>query len=427
MDRLSCAIIDDDVEFCDQVVELATDSGFRAKGMHSLGEASHWLDSNFPDLLVVDVGLPDGSGFDLIERLDPDHTPQIVVVSGDYARETQGRAHQFGVSEFLTKPFAPERLERVLGGLREAQQGNLGIVGNSDSIVALRKDIVRVAPTDLNVLVTGETGTGKDLVARAIHRVSGRRGRFVPVNCGAIPEELLASELFGHERGSFTGADRRHAGFLEQAADGSLFLDEIGEMPMRLQVYLLRAIESRTFMRVGGSEEIPLNARVVAATHQRVQRDQAVLREDLFYRLNEYPIQVPPLRERRGDARLLGLRVIDELNATYGKRRLPTKSLLRYLAHHTWPGNVRELRSFIRYLYLRTDGDLLVAPEVEQTVPQADEDGLLIPAGWTMRQAEDAMIEAALARTRYNKKAAARELGISVRTLHNRLSDKDNA
>lgn len=249
----------------------------------------------------------------------------------------------------------------------------------------------------------------------------------MPVNCGAIPEELLASQLFGHERGSFTGADRRHAGFLEQAADGTLFLDEIGEMPMRLQVYLLRAIESRTFMRVGGSEEISLNARVVAATHQRVQRDQAVLREDLFYRLNEYPIQVPPLRERRGDARLLGLRVIDELNATYGKRKLPTKSLLRYLAHHTWPGNVRELRSFIRYLYLRTDGDLLVAPEVEQTVPQADEDGLLIPAGWTMRQAEDAMIEAALARTRYNKKAAARELGISVRTLHNRLSDKDNA
>ncbi|GAE55687.1 hypothetical protein XPR_2322 [Xanthomonas arboricola pv. pruni MAFF 301420] len=230
MDRLSCAIIDDDVEFCDQVVELATDSGFRAKGIHTLGEASRWLDSNFPDLLVVDVGLPDGSGFDLIERLDPDHTPQIVVVSGDYAYETQGRAQQFGVSEFLTKPFAPERLERVLGGLREAEQGNLGIIGNSDSIVLLRKDIVRVAPTDLNVLVTGETGTGKDLVARAIHRVSGRRGRFVPVNCGAIPEELLASQLFGHERGSFTGADRRHAGFLEQAADGTLFLDEIGEM-----------------------------------------------------------------------------------------------------------------------------------------------------------------------------------------------------
>ncbi len=286
MDRLSCAIIDDDVEFCDQVVELATDSGFHAKGIHTLGEASRWLDSNFPDLLVVDVGLPDGSGFDLIERLDPDHTPQIVVVSGDYARETQGRAQQFGVSEFLTKPFAPERLERVLGGLREAQQGNLGIVGNSDSIVMLRKDIVRVAPTDLNVLVTGETGTGKDLVARAIHRVSGRRGRFVPVNCGAIPEELLASQLFGHERGSFTGADRRHAGFLEQAAGGTLFLDEIGEMPKRLQVYLLRAIESRSFMRVGGNEEIALDARVVAATHQHVQREQAVLREDLFYRLN---------------------------------------------------------------------------------------------------------------------------------------------
>lgn len=312
----------------------------------------------------------------------------------------------------------------MLGGLREAQQGNLGIVGNSDSIVMLRKDIVRVAQTDLNVLVTGETGTGKDLVARAIHRVSGRRGRFVPVNCGAIPEELLASQLFGHERGSFTGADRRHAGFLEQAAGGTLFLDEIGEMPKRLQVYLLRAIESRSFMRVGGNEEIALDARVVAATHQHVQREQAVLREDLFYRLNEYPIQVPPLRERRGDARLLGLRVIDELNVKYGKRKLPTKSLLRYLAYHAWPGNVRELRSFIHYLYLRSDGDLLSAPDVEQTVPQADQDGLLIPAGWTMRQAEDAMIESALARTRFNKKAAARELGISVRTLHNRLSDK---
>ncbi|MEG8176727.1 response regulator, partial [Xanthomonas hortorum pv. gardneri] len=152
MDRLSCAIIDDDVEFCDQVVELATDSGFRAKGMHTLGEASRWLDSNFPDLLVVDVGLPDGSGFDLIERLDPDHSPQIVVVSGDYAHETQGRAQQFGVSEFLTKPFAPERLERVLGGLREAQQGNLGIVGNSDGIVLLRQDFVGVAPTVLTGL-----------------------------------------------------------------------------------------------------------------------------------------------------------------------------------------------------------------------------------------------------------------------------------
>ncbi|PPU77204.1 MULTISPECIES: sigma-54-dependent transcriptional regulator [Xanthomonas] len=425
MDRLSCAIIDDDVEFCDQVVELATDSGFRAKGIHTLGEASRWLDSNFPDLLVVDVGLPDGSGFDLIERLDPDHTPQIVVVSGDYAYETQGRAQQCGASEFLTKPFAPERLERVLGGLRDARQGNLGLIGNSECMALLRKDIVRVAPTDLNVLVTGETGTGKDLVVRAIHRVSGRRGRFVPVNCGAIPEDLLASQLFGHERGSFTGADRRHAGFLEQAAGGTLFLDEIGEMPKRLQVYLLRAIESRSFMRVGGNEEIPLNARVVAATHQHVQREQAVLREDLFYRLNEYPIQIPPLRERRGDARALGLRAIDELNVKYGTRKTPTKALLRYLTHHAWPGNVRELRSFIHYLYLRSDGDLLSAPETEHALPQAAEDGLLIPAGWTMRQAEDAMIQTALARTRFNKKAAARELGISVRTLHNRLSDKD--
>ena len=306
---------------------------------------------------------------------------------------------------------------------RAADDAGYGLVGATPAMRQLRHEIARAGPTAASVLIHGETGTGKELVARALHDASGRAGRFVAVNCGALPEQLLASQLFGHERGSFTGAERRHPGFLEQAAGGTLFLDEIGEMPKPLQVYLLRVLETRRYTRLGGTEELPVDARIVAATHRDPRAVGSVLREDLFYRLNEYPVRVPPLRERRADIPLLVRAFAAEINREHGTCRALDEEWAGSLRDLPWRGNVRELRAHVRYAYLRSgQGPIRVDP-LEQA-PAAHEAYVAIPAHATLREAEDILIDAALARAGYSKVAAARALGITARTIQNRLAKR---
>ena len=285
--------------------------------------------------------------------------------------------------------------------------------------------IRQVAPMDCTVLINGESGTGKELVARAIHRASRRSGALVPVNCGALTQELIASELFGHEKGSFTGANRRHLGVFERATGGTLFLDEITEMPIAQQPHLLRALETRRVTRVGGEAELPFDARVVTASNRSIAQslDEGRLREDLYFRLSVFPIALPALRERMEDVPLLANAFLDELNEEQGTaKRFSERGMDRLMAWH-WPGNVRELRHAVHRAFIVTPepcGELRIPDSVSVT-PVASDDGLR--AGRSIRDVERQLIECTLDHLGGDKRASAEMLGISLKTLYNRLAE----
>ncbi|HWP35581.1 MAG TPA: sigma 54-interacting transcriptional regulator [Thermodesulfobacteriota bacterium] len=303
------------------------------------------------------------------------------------------------------------------------------LVGRSLEMRRLFALIRRVAPTESTVLVTGETGTGKELVARALHALSARSaGPFVAVNCGALAAELVESELFGHERGAFTGAVGRRAGAFEAASGGTLFLDEVGELPLTLQPKLLRALESRTVTRLGSSTAVPVDVRVVAATHRDLEAEVRAgrFREDLFFRLHVVPIEVPPLRERLEDLPLLAAHLLERLGAGRGRSLAP--AALARLAAHDWPGNVRELRNVLERAALLADGDLIEADHlrfarVGPAAGSAEGGGATARRGPArrMEEVEREAIVAALEATGWNKRAAARALGIAKSTLHEKL------
>jgi DNA-binding NtrC family response regulator len=276
-------------------------------------------------------------------------------------------------------------------------------------------------------LIEGESGTGKELVAKALHLVSGRQGRFVPTNCGALAGELVASELFGHEKGSFTGATRRHAGVFERADRGTLFLDEISEMPIDMQTFLLRSLETGEIVRVGAEEETKVDARLLAATNRdlaSIVRD-GVVREDLFYRISECIIHLPPLRERGADIGILVHHFIDRLNERYRAEKEPSAAFLEYCNKHSWPGNVRELKHVVHRAYLMTEstsGELL--PDTGGTDAVAKEkEGVGIFAGRAISEVERELIFKTLDHFDGDKKSAADMLGISLKTLYNRLNE----
>jgi DNA-binding NtrC family response regulator len=291
-------------------------------------------------------------------------------------------------------------------------------------------EIERVAPTDATVLLTGETGTGKEVTARTIHRFSRRaHERFLPVNCGAVAPTLIESEVFGHERGSFTGAVNRHAGMFERADGGTLFLDEITEMSPELQVKLLRILEGGEVVRIGSRTSLHVDVRVIAATNRdpREAVREGRLREDLLYRLMVFPIVIPPLRERGQDVLLLAQTFLDELNEKHGtdKRLDPTAS--GTLAAHSWPGNVRELRNVVERAFILSRGDTIEAVSIplphRAAAPAQDDDVVSLPVGTTLADAERALILATLKRFGNAKTKAAAALGVSVKTIYNRLKE----
>jgi DNA-binding NtrC family response regulator len=299
--------------------------------------------------------------------------------------------------------------------------------GTSAVMQELYSKIARVAPTDATVLLTGESGTGKELVARAIHGLSARRDRsFVAVNCGAIPSELVEAQLFGHERGSFTGAVQRHIGYFESATRGTVLLDEITEMPLDKQMKLLRVLEAGAFHRVGGEDEIKVNLRIIAATNRIPEQEarEGRFREDLLYRLNVFPIAVPPLRDRGRDIALLAEHFLLELNQRGGTRKALSRSSLEKINAYAWPGNVRELRNAIQRAYILAEDVLeleLRGPTPAHPAPSRNDGYVHIAVGTTLADAQREVIMSTLARYDGNKRRTARILGISLKTLYNRL------
>ncbi len=428
-------IVDDDVGFVHAAAEIARQKGFEITIAGSVAQAIARLEGGQFDLALVDLSLPDGSGMQLLDHVDLART-QTVLISGQPTLESALQAVRLPVVDYIIKPLQIERYQELLANAQHRHAKVAagihwhGMAGGA-ALDPIKNAIRRVAPTDASVLVVGESGTGKELVARAVHEESGRTGALVAVNSGAVPSELLASQLFGHEKGSFTGAHSRHAGFFEQANGGTLFLDEITEMPLHLQVHLLRVLETKKVRRVGGQTDIPVDVRLVSATN-RLPR-QAIadgrLREDLFYRLSEFPLSLPTLRDRPDDIPLLAQTFLDRLNERYASRRSFGNGVMERLKRHGWPGNVRELRNAVQRAYILANGNLVdVAFETQVVREPLAEDmhSITFGIGTTLDEVERRMMLKTLAYYDNNKLKAAEVLGISAKTIYNRLSRYQN-
>jgi DNA-binding NtrC family response regulator len=381
---LKVLIVEDDLATRKGLEESVKDLGGETRSVGTVKEASRALEEFDPRLLVVDIHLPDGDGIDILRaarETDPDR--EGIVITGQGSIDNAIEALRAGAVDYLLKPLRPAQLEVVFNRLADRRRlesevetlraelqetGRLGdLVGRSPIMTAIFDVIRRVAKSNAPVLITGASGTGKEVAARTIHRLSRRAAKpFVAFNCGAISPTLIESELFGHERGSFTGADKRRVGYFEEAAGGTLFLDEITEMGSELQVKLLRVLEDRTLRRVGGSQEIKVDVRLISATnrdpHDAIKKKK--LREDLFYRLNVFPIALPTLAERRDDIPLLAehFRKVIEEQERAGVAGWDSKAL-ELLQLYTWPGNVRELRNIVHRAYVMTEGKT-IRPDV---------------------------------------------------------------
>jgi DNA-binding NtrC family response regulator len=303
------------------------------------------------------------------------------------------------------------------------------LFGSSPVMELLYEKISRVAITDATVLLVGESGTGKELIAQAIHERSQRREEnFIAVNCGAIPPQLIEAAIFGHEKGSFTGAARQQIGYFEHASLGTLFLDEITEMPADMQVKLLRVLESGTFMRVGGDEEVKVDVRLIAATNREldIAVNEGSLRSDLMYRLAVFPVQVPPLRERNGDIELLAQHFLHTLNVKYSTHKTFTRRSTEVIRSYAWPGNVRELKNIVMRAFILS-GDVITLeeymPDTSMRRPALHEGTLNFFVGTPLADAQRELIQATLKHFEGNKRMTAEALGISLKTLYNRLKE----
>lgn len=323
------------------------------------------------DLLISDIKMPDMSGVDVLRRAKEIRQDIVgIMITAFKSTESAVEALRLGAHDYLEKPFDNELLKKkVRDALEQRRVPEYTILGDSPQITEVRERITRVAPTNSTILITGESGTGKELVARAIHSQSKRSARpFVPLNCGALPETLLESELFGHEKGAFTSADSTKKGLVEAAERGSIFLDEIGEMSLMMQVKVLRFLQERRFRRVGGTEEKDADVRVIAATNQDLAKmvETGDFRRDLFYRVNVIKVDVPPLRERKEDILPLAQHFIDKFNRQMGKELQGlAPSARRTLESYTWRGNVRELENVIERAVALEDNDMVQAESLD--------------------------------------------------------------
>jgi len=375
-------VIDDDEGIRWILNKVLAEEGLKVSEAGSLTEARNALDAHTFDIVFLDVYLPDGNGMQMLESGAFDMPVVLLTAETTFGHAAQ--AYRIGAMEYLPKPFDLDEVRGLVHRIKPAeepqkesisvQEGQ--ILGRSAAMQQLFRTLGRVAASDLTVLITGESGTGKELVARALHDRSQRADRaFVAINTAAIPAELLESELFGHEKGSFTGADKAREGRFEQADKGTLFLDEIGDMPLSLQAKMLRVLEEGRVQRVGGSQSRPVNVRLLAATHQNLKTkiSKGEFREDLFYRLNVIPVHIPPLRERRDDIRELANHLLDQA-ADELDMKVPIllDDAADLLSRHDWPGNVRELKNVMRRLAVLTPGASITLSDVALALGNPD-------------------------------------------------------
>nr|WP_218845125.1 sigma-54 dependent transcriptional regulator [Novosphingobium marinum] len=456
-------LLEDDRSIAVVITAALEAEGFEVVHCETIAERDRLLAESTFAAFVTDVMLPDGDGIGTIGAVQAACPGlPIIILSAQNTLDTAVRATDTGAFEYFPKPFDIDELARAVTqavgdrnaagqGGEDPEAGGLPLVGRSPAMQAVFRMITRVLRNDLTVLVTGESGTGKEVVAEAIHQLGDRRsGPFVAINTAAIPAELIESELFGHEKGAFTGAVARHIGKFEQARGGTLFLDEIGDMPMEAQTRLLRALQSGTIRRVGGTEDVAIDARIVAATNRDLKPMIAAgqFREDLFYRLNVVPIEMPPLRDRAEDIEALTKHFFQLAAAEGLPRRQLSAEAIDVLRHHSWPGNVRELKNFVYRVALLAREETVDAPSVsvllKEAPVQADQNPADAPAdleravlNWLASEApprgtiyasalaalERPLFAQVLSETGGNQLRAAEALGINRNTLRKRLND----
>jgi two-component system response regulator AtoC len=434
--------VDDDPNFLSALAELIEGQGFTTNTACTLRDARSLVSHRTPDVALVDLYLPDGSGIELLKDLELGASTEVVLMTGHADVESAVQALRLGASDYLTKPLDIGRLKSILANVASIQPsaqtatssvtetqevGRLGLLlGASPPMQALYEMLNRVAPTDASVFLIGESGTGKDLAAQTLHLLSRRaKAPFLPLNCGAISPTLIESELFGHERGSFTGAQRRHKGYFERAHTGTLFLDEITEMPIELQVKLLRVLETGAVVRIGGDQAVDVDVRVIAATNRDPLKavQDGKMREDLLYRLQVFPVMMPPLRERGEDIQLLADYFLGQLNERQGTGKVWSEDSLDRLRTHSWPGNVRELKNVVHRAFIMADHE--ITPRCLPREVGGDSGSirsLNFQVGSSIEDVERRLIMATLDAYAGNKRKTADILGVSLKTLYNRLN-----
>lgn len=432
---LTVLLVDDDVEFTEVACTIIEFLGHEVLTASNLAEAREWLKKETFDHVLLDFMLPDGSGAHLFDELDSlPKRPRITLITGHPSVKGVIKGLCGPNIDYLVKPIQREEIEAVLSG-KSADEENKPekinkhfdlLIGESAPMKSLYKLIERVSRTSANVMLLGESGVGKEVVAAAIHRASQSEGSYIATNCGAFSKELIGSELFGHEKGAFTGAVGRKEGVFEQAEQGTLFLDEITEMPIDMQPNLLRVLENKVVIRVGGTKTIPVNCRVVSATNRTMEEiaQSKVLREDIYFRLAVFPITIPPLRERKEDIPLLATTFINEFNKDNGSQFVWQDSQLDTLQAYDWPGNVRELRHFVHRAAIMSEPGkpaIELPKTIESPFAKKQSTTPALQAGRTIEDVEKELIYATLEKVNGNKTTAADMLGISTKTLYNRL------
>ena len=436
-------VVDDNITMRESLRDTLAGSGHGVQAVETAIHAIAELEKQEYDVVLADLSLPRVSGLELLDRVKKSWpTTEVIVITGQGSIATAVDAIKRGAYHYVTKPFTAEEILHLVGQALERRRlvhrkerleeelslarGVHQLVGQSEPIERIRAIIQTAASSEATVLIQGESGTGKEIIANAIHAQSKRsRGPLVKMNCAAVPETLLESELFGHEKGAFTGADRRRIGRFEQADGGTLFLDEICEMQPRLQAKFLRALQEREIERLGGSGTVPVDVRIMAATNRDLAKalEEGVLREDLYYRLNVILLHVPPLRERMDDVAILGMHFLRKYAAREGAATAAiSDDGMGILMNYSWPGNVRELENAVERAVVLGQGEQLRAQDLPQQVHhRVDAQHPLVPAHLTLEEMEKLAIAQALRLTGGNKSEAAERLGIHRTSIYDKM------
>lgn len=451
--EITLLIIDDEKPIRESLYRTLRQEDYGVRLAVNGAEGLRFLESEHIDLAVVDMVLPDCNGVDLLKQIKNQWPEvEVLLVTAYGTIETAVEAMKYGAYDFLTKPFkqaqilntikkAMEKFElekenRLLKQQLSEQTLMRKLVGNSPAMVHLKKMIHQVAPSSATVFIQGESGTGKEVVAETIHYLSARSNRpLVKVNCAALPETLLEAELFGYEKGAFTGAFARKEGRFDLASGGTLFLDEIGDMPLSTQVKLLRVLQDGTYERLGGAETLSANVRIIAATHHDLEADVQAkrFREDLYYRINVIALKIPPLRERRDEIPILSNHFL-KIYATKNSKKVSgfSETAMNCLASYAWPGNVRQLENVIERAAVLSESEVIAPPllpkeisgvksQIEMVSEHAPVVTISFPVGTSMDEIENRVIHSVLEFTEGNKQRAAQLLNITSKTIHRRL------